>query len=76
MSRPDEVIELPSGWREEIRYRKHPPARPGDRSRTRKLIAPEGQTARIWHEVIDAAGRIVHQHEIPVRRKADDAGGG
>jgi hypothetical protein len=32
----------------------------------RKLVGPDGKTRQMWHEVVDAAHNIVHQHEIAV----------
>jgi hypothetical protein len=32
----------------------------------RKLVDPDGKTQRVWHEVADRRGVILHSHEKPV----------
>ena len=66
--KPDEVKDLPGGWREEIRYRR-PIGRDRGRALTRKIIDPNGVTREVWHEAHDANGHLVHQHQKPVKRQ-------
>jgi hypothetical protein len=66
--KPDEVHQREDGLEEQIRYRRTP-GRQGERSRMRKLVAPDGETVELRHEVIDADGKVIHQDEKPVKRK-------
>lgn len=59
--KPDEVEELPNGWRREIKYRRsrywQPPV-----PRMVRIYDEQGVLREIWHEVIDGRGNVVHRH--------------
>lgn len=65
MSKPDSITQLPNGWSEEIKFKKHHRA-DGSVSQVRKLVDPDGVTREIWHEVTARDGTILHQHQIPI----------
>ena len=64
----DEINDLGGGLREEISYRRRESER-GDRARTRRIKNAQGRTIEVWHEVVDVHGNVLHQHQIPVRKK-------
>ena len=64
--RPDFVVDLPDGSTEQFFFKAHRSARPGELSWMRKIVGLDGETREVWHEVADAAGRLVHAHRYRV----------
>ena len=71
MSRPDHIIQLSNGWREEIHIKKH--HRPdGSQSRVRRIRDAAGVTREVWHEVLARDGSILHGPHLKYRRREPD----
>jgi len=66
---PDEILRHPDGTEEHLRYRRTLAA-DGARARIRKVLGADGRTQEVWHEVVAADGRLIHQH-IKWKREGD-----
>jgi hypothetical protein len=61
-------VQRADGWREEVKARRSPGA-DGATARTRKVYDQDGVIQEVWHEVLDFAGRLIHQDRKPINRE-------
>ena len=66
--KPDYTYRTPDGLTVEVRRRRRPGADGGE-SIIEKVKDQQGRTIRVRHVVQDQEGRIIHEHDMPIKRR-------